>query len=196
MKDALFSLKTGKQAPELVEKFLLGFIDDGKKRRDDFIEKFSKSPECFEQPITKVKCLSFAAENLLKKNKPKRFKKLQTSRELVTCMVVCYSCQLHKDYILRKYSPTHCFLNRHPDCSLRLSQKSEEYNKYFKKIVMPTVEPTTVDVIIVDGMFLVRRMLPEKCPNFAVFARLLLMKRQSSKRIYALMCMYLRISKM
>ena len=61
-KDALFSLKTGKQAPETVEKFLLGFIDVGKKRRDDFSEKFSKSPECFEQPITKVKCISFAAE--------------------------------------------------------------------------------------------------------------------------------------
>ena len=106
----------------------------------------------------------------------------------MACMVVCCSCQPHKDLILREYSPTPllpeqaCFV--HPDSSLRLCQKSEVHNKYSKKTVTSTVEPTTVDVFIVDSMFRVRRMLPEKYPNSAVFARLLLMKRSYKEVIY------------
>ena len=148
------------------------FSDVGKSRRDEFIESFKKDPEWFEKPIAKMKCQTFASENLLKKNKSKKVQEIANikgTRDLYGRLLQLSTTKgldLDKVFTYPLLPEPPCFC--HPDGSLRLSTKAEVCN-YFKKLAPTTIEPTTIDSFIADGMFILRGRLANKCPNFASF---------------------------
>ena len=187
-KDVLLSLKTGKQAPEEVENYLLNVISIGRRKRDEFIDGFQAEPSNFEESISKEKCLNFATDNLLKKNKSKKVQEIAIAKGThdmfgrLLQLSTTNGLDLEKVFSFPIVPEPACFV--HPDGTPRLSQKSEALNP-FKKIVTKTDAPTTVDTVINDGMFLIKHMILSSCANFAGFSRLLLMKAMKGAKFRA-----------
>ena len=50
-KDALFNIKTGRQASDSVEKYLLNFSKVGIEERDKFVKECNEDPQRFEKPM-------------------------------------------------------------------------------------------------------------------------------------------------
>ena len=66
--DKLFNIKTGRQASDKVEKFLLQITQNGEEKRDAFVGECQSDPERFERAVSKVQIHNFASENFSKKN--------------------------------------------------------------------------------------------------------------------------------
>ena len=76
--DKIVNLKTGKQASQDTEKFLLG--DEGEEKRDKFISECKQRSTRFEEPIKRNKINSFTMANLKKKNKSSRVEEIARAK--------------------------------------------------------------------------------------------------------------------
>ena len=53
--DALYNIKTGKKVSVNAEKYLLSVMEEGKKKRDMFVNECNKDSSRFEKPIKRTK---------------------------------------------------------------------------------------------------------------------------------------------
>ncbi len=57
--ESLYNISTGKAVSDAARKYLLGVPEIGKKRHQDFLQACIDEPKRFEQPISKVKLVTF-----------------------------------------------------------------------------------------------------------------------------------------
>ena len=62
-------MRTGKQADQNMEEYLLNFIENGNTARDEFVRESLDDDERFVKPIKKKNVVNFATEHFMKRNK-------------------------------------------------------------------------------------------------------------------------------
>ena len=170
--DVLFNLRTGKQASESTENFLLSFTYEGRNRRDGFVRECTEDSKRFEKAIKKTKILNFAAENFEKKNKSRvasTIAQTKGTRDMFGRLVylsVKNKLNLRAVFEYPLLSEPACFA--HPDGTIRDSPKSNVAT--FLKTKIQTTQTPEIDAVIVDGMFMLR-LLIEKFSTYQTLAR-------------------------
>ena len=65
---------------EETEKYLLPILNDGKEKRNSFINECAEDETRFSKPIKKAKLVNFAISNFQKKNKSQKVSKIASIR--------------------------------------------------------------------------------------------------------------------
>ena len=175
-KDALFNIKTGKRTSSEAEKYLLNVIEEGEKRRDQFIAECGLDEGRFEKSLQKCPIINFATDSFKKQNKSKKAEQiveLKGTRDLfarLLFLAVKKNMEIEQvlEYPLVPLPPELA----HPDGSIRTTPKSS----FVDVLDLDTTPPGTVDTIIVDGMFLLRNLVQPLPHNLRGLVRHILIR--------------------
>ena len=173
-KDGLFNLKTGKQASEETEKYLLG---DSEEKRNSFVTECIERGDRFEEPIKKTKTMNFTLSNFKNKNKSAKVGKIaqaKGTRDLygrLLYLSVQMQFDLHHVLSFPILPEPPCFAL--PDGTIRGYPKSKVFHSL--KAGLKSTPPEKICVFIADGMFLVHALIGTS-PTYGVLARKLLLK--------------------
>ncbi len=88
--DALFNLKTGKEASAETMQCLLSLTTRGKAARDTFVEECGEEAIRLEEPIKRIKILNFTTESFKKGNRSRAAAKVvevRGTRDLFGCLL-------------------------------------------------------------------------------------------------------------
>ena len=170
-----YYLKTGKQASDSTESFLLNVLSEGEEKRNDFVTDCEEDSARFERPIKKSKIVNFATENFQRKNTSKKAAAIAQTKGTCDTFGRLLFLSIQRQIDIRSVfqhpllpEPV-CFA--HPDGSIRNCPKSKVF--HFLKTEVTSTPPTTVKTVIVDGMFLLRACIG-KCATYQVLARRIL----------------------
>jgi hypothetical protein len=157
-KDFLYNIASGREAENCISNFLLNIESIGQSAREEFIERCSKDPMQFESPIKRIKLFTFV--NQQKKTIPKKNENLSEAlmcRDLFGRMLaVSLECKIDIAEVLSyPLTPTpgaFC----HIDGTPHKTDKSTLLKNLEGRITHDT--PPSIDVIIVNGFFLIHTM--------------------------------------
>ena len=168
-------MKTGKQASQRTEKYLLNVQVYGEAKRYAFVDECKLNNARFEQPIQKQNIMNFAMENFEKRNKSKKAQQIaQTkgTRDMLGRLLflsVKMDIDISKVFCYPLLPEPPCFA--HPDGSLRESPKSKVFEHLTKdrNCELPASKTTFVG----DGMFVLRSEI-SNCSTYGALARKML----------------------
>ena len=177
-KNILFNIKTGRKANIEAEEYLLNIFNRGLEKRDTFVDACKNDANRFESTITKTKITNFVTDNAIKKNKSRKVTEvinIKGTRDLfgrLLHLAVTHNLSIEKilEYPLLPEPPCFC----HPDGSMYQSDKSFVFDYLTKNTV--TSPPDKACTVVVDGMFMIKNTINQRCPTFSAFARNMLMK--------------------
>ena len=127
-KSKLFNIRTDFMATGETEKYLLSILNDGKVKRNTFINECAEYETRFSKPIKKTKILNFAISNFQKKNKSKKVSKIASIRGTrdifgrLLYLAVTNGINLVKIFEYPIYPEPLCFTN--PDGTVRSTDKA------------------------------------------------------------------------
>ncbi|KAF9408574.1 hypothetical protein HW555_011794 [Spodoptera exigua] len=155
----LFNISNGKAATQAVQDYLNKIEVDGQKLREQFITECTDSPDRFEKPIPKVKIMNFSNEIVKKTIKSgNKVQEIKMQRDLFGRLLglsLDYKIDMEK-ILCYPVTPLPMSMCR-VDGSLYQTDKSAIV-KCFEKQQKCTDAPSTLDVVIVDGFFLLHTM--------------------------------------
>ena len=153
-KEHLFNIGSGKSATEDTSKFLLNVVSTGCKARERFIEECVEDPKRFERPIRRVKLHTFGNEGGKYKIRGKDNKLVAVSmmRDLFgSILFLSLEKKVDTSEVLT-YPLTPVPLSLcHTDGTMQKTSKVKLLHELESRI--KTVDPSRVDVLIIDGMF-------------------------------------------
>ncbi|XP_047992980.1 uncharacterized protein LOC125231567 [Leguminivora glycinivorella] len=151
----LFNISSGKAASQAVQDYLLNIEANGAKLREQFISECTNSSERFEKAIPKVKIMNFSTEISNKTVKSgHKVQEIKMQRDLFGRMLglsLDHKIDMEKMlcYPITPLPMSMC----HLDGSVHKTDKSAIV-KCLEKLYDCTETPKTLDVVIVDGFFL------------------------------------------
>lgn len=157
-KDSLFNIKTGKKVSKEAEDYLLSYIFEGEKKRDNFLDECKQNPDRFEERITKSKIINFCTESFSKSNKSKKAEEIaqaKGTRDLFARLLfIARRGEIDMCKVLSfPLTPIPAGLS-HPDGCIRTTAKSN----FLDNLLISKTAPTYVDTAIIDGMFFLRNL--------------------------------------
>ena len=161
----LFNIQTGKAASIEVKTCLLGIRHTGKERHKTFVRVCLDNPTCFEEPIKRVKLLTFKQECISNRRSTNRkIVELKCSRDLMGRLLVL-ATRIHLDL-------SHVFTFPLTPVPLSLcdcdgtkanTEKTALFRHLESKVESSFPSSASVDAFVVDGSFLLR-VLPPNLP--------------------------------
>ena len=145
-RDALFNLKTGKQASDSTESFLLNVLSEDEEKRNDFVTDCEEDSTRFERPSKKSKIVNFATENIQRKNTSKKAAAIAQTKGTRDMFGRLLFLSIQRQIDIRSVfqypllPEQVCFAR--PDGSIRNSPKSKVF--HFLKTKVTSTPPTTV----------------------------------------------------
>jgi hypothetical protein len=181
-KDQLINISTGKVASEGVKKFLLSIPKMGQEKHKEFIKACQENPQRFEEPIKRVKLLTFQDECALnKRTSNKKVQELRCTRDLMGRLaVVASQRQLDLEAIF-SYPLTPVPLCLFAGDGTMIKTEKSTLLKELEKRVEPSPPPSSAAYII-DGNFLLHLMPSNKAAKYGKLARIILLQALSCSK--------------
>ena len=158
--DALYNIKTGKKVSVNAEKYLLSVMEEGKKKRDMFVNECNKDSSRFGKPIKRTNIANFCTDVFDEKNKSKKANYIapfKGTRDLFARLLfMAARCQISLSTIFSYPLVPLVPSMAHPDGSIRTTKKSVVMEYLDREI--ETINPPLRDTAIIDGMFLLRSL--------------------------------------
>ena len=156
----LFNIQTGKAASVEVKTCLLGIRHTGKKRHKTFVRVCLDNPTRFEEPIKRVKLLTFKQECISNRRSTNRkIVELKCSRDLVLATRIHLDLSHVFTFPLTPVPLSLC------DCdgTKAKTEKTALFRHLESKVESYFTSSASVDACVVDGSFLLR-ILPTNLP--------------------------------
>ena len=168
----LFNIHTGKSAPEEVTSCLLNIQRIGEERHANFVVECHNNPSRFEEPIQRVKLLTFQQTGATNRRASDlKIAELKCSRDLMgRLLVLATKKNLDLHHVFRfPLTPVPLSLS-YVDGTIAKTQKSSLFQHLEKQTGTPTHVPMSASPCIVDGNFLLRTLPPNLPPTFGALA--------------------------
>ena len=162
--EELVNLATGQVAPKEVWSFLLNIMTTGTKEYEKFVQSVITDPAAFEKPIKKQVINNFASMGVkVKRIRNSQVEVLKMGRNyLSTLLVTAINKKIDLELVLQYPLSPIPLVFGHPDGSMNKTVKSVVYDIFDARV--KSVPPRTIDVLILDGFFLLH-LYGSKLPN-------------------------------
>ena len=183
----LFNIQTGKAASVEVKTCLLGIRHTGKERHKTFVRVCLDNPTRFEEPIKRVKLLTFKQECISNRRSTNRkIAELKCSRDLMGRLPVL-ATRIHLDishvftFHLTPVPLSLCYC----DGTKAKTEKTALFRHLESKVECSFPSSAYVDACVVDGSFLLRVLPPNVPARYGKLAATILIQATalSSKRV-------------
>ena len=160
----IFNLGSGKAASNATADFLLNCQQIGECAQENFIKECIQRPTRFEEKIARQKTSTFATELKKRKitNKDKKIQAVEMVRDVFGCILhLALEKKVHMEIALQfPLTPVPLSLS-HADGTMLSTPKSKLLNQL--EPLSGTLNPTNVNVTIIDAMFLLH-LMPTSLP--------------------------------
>ena len=161
----LFNIQTGKAAWNKVKTYLLDIRHTGEERHKNFVRECLDNPICFEEPIKRVKLLTFKKEGISNRRSTNRnIAELKFSRDLMGRFLFL-ATRRHLDlsnvftFPLTPVPLSLCYC----DGTMAKTEKTALFRHLESKVESSFPSSASVDACVVDESFLLR-VLPPNLP--------------------------------
>ncbi len=179
-RDQLINISTGKVASECVKEFLLSVPTKGRERHKEFIEACQANPKRFEEPIKRVKLVTFEKECAVNRQTTnKKVQELKCTRDLMGRLAVIASQRGLDLEAIFAYPLTPVPLCLFAgDGTMNKTDKSALFKELEKRVEPSTPPPNAPHII--DANFLLHLLPSNKATTYGKLARMILIHAISS----------------
>ena len=158
----LYCLADGKKMPDDVKDDMLRLFVFGNKWKDEFLQECLKDPTRFKRPLQrrKVKIFASVAVRSKVKGKDEKIVELKTTRDLMGRLVYLACTSNIELEMLFRFPLTPVPLSLASIYGTVKKTPKYKLSKYLEDLIKHR-EPTTVDAVIYDAMFIVQSLLSD-----------------------------------